>query len=207
MKMSVLNKRYKELYDALPDDYNDQIEFIKQHTKLDDKKVQDLINYITSLEWKTLKFSFNVIPQPAARPRFTQSGVVYVEGAKENWKYVRQIIYDTPIIHTACKLLVESYFPIPKSMSASEKILAQMKYIRPTGGGDWDNLGKTYSDAIQKTLILNDNIIISGTSEKYYCLKPRVDITIEYQVDYDSNYNKKRIESSIMYKKLIDTQK
>jgi Holliday junction resolvase RusA-like endonuclease len=207
MKMSVLNKRYKELYDNLPDDYDSQIEFIKSHYRINDDDVQRLINIITNIEWQKLKFSFNVIPQPACRPRFTGSGVVYVEGAKENWNYVSKIIQDVPIIHTACKLLVESYYPIPSTMNSSEKILAQMKYIRPVGGGDWDNLGKTYSDAIQRTLIINDNIIISGTSEKYYCLKPRVDITIEYQVDYDSKYNKKRIESTTMYKKLIGDKK
>ena len=207
MKMSVLNKRYKELYDDLPDDYEAQLEYLKKTLKYSDEKIQEMIDYISNIEWCTLKFSFNVIPQPACRPRFTQSGIVYVEGAKENWNYVAKIIQDESIIHTACILHVESYFPIPKSMSASEKILAQMKYIRPTGGGDWDNLGKTYSDAIQKTLIINDNIIISGTSDKYYCVKPRVDITIDYQVNYDSNYNRRRMESSIMYKKLIGTQK
>jgi len=207
MKMSVLNKRYKELYDDLPDDYEAQLEYLKKTLKYSDEKIQEMIDYISNIEWRTLKFSFNVIPQPACRPRFTQSGIVYVEGAKENWNYVAKIIQDESIIHTACILHVESYFPIPKSMSASEKILAQMKYIRPTGGGDWDNLGKTYSDAIQKTLIINDNIIISGTSDKYYCVKPRVDITIDYQVNYDSNYNRRRMESSIMYKKLIGTQK
>lgn len=205
--MSVLNKRYKELYDDLPDDYEAQLEYLKKTLKYSDEKIQEMIDYISNIEWRTLKFSFNVIPQPACRPRFTQSGIVYVEGAKENWNYVAKIIQDESIIHTACILHVESYFPIPKSMSASEKILAQMKYIRPTGGGDWDNLGKTYSDAIQKTLIINDNIIISGTSDKYYCVKPRVDITIDYQVNYDSNYNRRRMESSIMYKKLIGTQK
>lgn len=207
MKMSVLNKRYRELYANLPDDYDAQVEFIKSHYNIKDDEVNKLIDIISNIKWETLKFSFNVIPQPACRPRFTSGGIVYVEGARENWVYVNKIIQEVPIIHTACKLLIESYYPIPKSMTAAEKILAQMKYIRPVGGGDWDNLGKTYSDAIQKTLIINDNIIISGTSEKYYCVKPRVDITIEYQVDYDSKYNRKRIESSTMYKKLIGDKK
>jgi Holliday junction resolvase RusA-like endonuclease len=207
MKMSVLNQKYLDCYADLPDDYEEQLAYIKSHSKIRDDKLQEFIDGINNIEWKTLKFSFNVIPQPACRPRLTSGGVVYVEGAKENWNYVNKIIQTNNIIHTACKLHVESYFPIPKSMSASEKILAQMKYIRPTGGGDWDNLGKTYSDAIQKTLIINDNIIISGTSDKYYCVKPRVDITIDYQVNYDSNYNRRRMESSIMYKKLIGTQK
>lgn len=203
--MSVLNQRYRDCFEDLPDDYNEQLEYIKSRNKVDDTKLNDSIENINNIEWKTLKFSFNVIPQPAARPRLS-NGIFYVEGAKENWKYVNRIIQNHDIIHTACKLHVESYFPIPNTMNSVEKILAQMKYIRPTGGGDWDNLGKTYSDAIQKTLIINDNIIISGTSEKYYCLKPRVDLTIEYQVDYDSKYNKRRIESSKMYKKLIGTE-
>lgn len=205
MKMSVLNQRYRDCYEDLPDDYNDQLEYLKSRSKINEEKLSESIDMIQNIEWKTLKFSFNVIPQPACRPRLS-NGVFYVEGAKENWNYVRKIIQDANIIHTACKLHVESYFPIPSTMNSVEKVLAQMKYIRPTGGGDWDNLGKTYSDAIQKTLIINDNIIVSGTSEKYYCLKPRVDLTIEYQVDYDSKYNKRRIESSKMYKSLIDTK-
>lgn len=204
MKMSVLNQRYRDFYEDLPDDYNEQIEYLKSHNNVDDEKVSSEIEAINNIEWKTLKFSFNVIPQPACRPRLTSGGVVYVEGAKENWNYVSRIIQDANIIHTACKLLVECYLPIPNSMNSCEKILAQMKYIRPVGGGDWDNFGKTYSDAIQRTLIINDNIIISGTCEKYYCVKPRVDITIEYQVDYDSKYNKRRIESTKSYRKLID---
>lgn len=205
MKMSVLNQRYRDCYEDLPDDYNDQLEYLKSRSKINEEKLSESIDMIQNIEWKTLKFSFNVIPQPACRPRLS-NGIFYVEGAKENWNYVRRIIQDANIIHTACKLHVESYFPIPNTMNSVEKVLAQMKYIRPTGGGDWDNLGKTYSDAIQKTLILNDNIIISGTSEKYYCLKPRVDLTIEYQVDYDSKYNKRKIESSKMFKELIDTK-
>ena len=206
MKMSVLNQKYLDCYADLPDDYEEQLAYIKSHSKISDDKLQEFIDGINNIEWKTLKFSFNVIPQPACRPRLTSGGVVYVEGARENWNYVNKIIQTNNIIHTACKLHVESYFPIPNSMNSVEKILAQMKYIRPTGCGDWDNLGKTYSDAIQKTLIINDNIIISGTSEKYYCLKPRVDLTIEYQVDYDSKYNKRKIESSKMYKDLIDAE-
>jgi Holliday junction resolvase RusA-like endonuclease len=206
MKMSILNQRYLDSYSDLPDDYNGQIEYIRSNYKIDDNKVQESINIINNIEWKTLKFSFNVIPQPACRPRLTHGGVVYVEGAKENWNYANRIIQNRNIIHTACKLHVESYFPIPNSMNSTEKMLAQMKYIRPVSGGDWDNLGKTYSDAIQKILIINDNIIISGTSDKYYCVKPRVDLTIEYQDDYDSKYNKRKIESSKMYKDLIDTE-
>ena len=76
-------------------------------------------------------------------------------------------------------------------------------YVNSLSGGDWDNLGKTYSDAIQQILILNDNIIIEGTSAKHYCIKPRVDIHIEYQQEFDSKFNKRKIESSKSFKKII----
>ena len=39
MKMSVLNKRYRDLYEELPDDYNSQLDYIKSHNKIDQSKV------------------------------------------------------------------------------------------------------------------------------------------------------------------------
>ena len=63
----------------------------------------------------------------------------------------------------------------------------------------WDNLGKTYSDMIQGILLLNDNIVNPGKVEKYFSLKPRVDIFIKYQDGFDSNFNRKKITSSTQY--------
>lgn len=68
----------------------------------------------------------------------------------------------------------------------------------------WDNLGKTYSDMLQDVLFLNDNIIQTGIVEKYYSLKPRIELFISYQDDFDSNFNRKRIENSKAYKALIN---
>ena len=103
----------------------------------------------------------------------------------------------------ATKLLKEIISRLQYLINVGLEYLTLNRQSNTLSGGDWDNLGKTYSDAIQKILILNDNIIIEGTSAKHYCIKPRVDIHIEYQQEYDSKFNKRKIESSKSFKKII----
>ena len=71
----------------------------------------------------------------------------------------------------------------------------------------WDNLGKTYSDMIQDILLLNDNIVNPGRVEKYFSLKPRVEIYIKYQDGFDSNFNRKKITNSTQYLNMINENK
>ena len=54
------------------------------------------------------------------------------------------------LITTACKFYCDCYFPIPKSMTKNEKLRAELKLVNHLSKPDWDNLGKTYSDMIQK---------------------------------------------------------
>ena len=58
---------------------------------------------------------------------------------------------------------------------------------------------------IQHRLLLNDNIISHGECDKYYSIKPRVEITVRYQLGYDSKFNRRRTESSTAYKKAVET--
>ena len=103
---------------------------------------------------------------------------------------------------------VDCYFPTPTSvMKGYEILLAEEGLIRPMITKDWDNLGKTYSDMIQEYLLINDNIICDGSSNKYFSIRPHVDITIQYQEDYDSEYNRRRVENSKSYKKLFNMEK
>ena len=79
-------------------------------------------------------------------------------------------------------------------MNKVDTVLAELGWIRPITKPDWDNLGKTYSDMIQSTLLEDDSLIIEGTSKKYYSLKPRIEIHIEWADEHDCpyNYNKLR---------------
>ena len=95
---------------------------------------------------------------------------------------------------TPCKFKCISYFPIPKSMNDVEKLAAELGFIRPISKPDWDNIGKTYSDAIQGSLLYDDSLIIEGVSKKFYSIKPRIELFIEYMSEHDSmfNFNKMR---------------
>ena len=203
MKFKKLQKIFNEKYANIPDTFEEQMEYIKENKRIDWDKVNAEIERIKAIPWIALDFSFDVIPCPCPRPRSTSNGIFYVEGAREHWNYMRERIESEKIIATAVKFRVDSYMPIPNGMNTTEMVLAQMGYVNSLSGGDWDNLGKTYSDAIQQILILNDNIIIEGTSAKHYCIKPRVDIHIEYQQEFDSKFNKRKIESSKSFKKII----
>ena len=82
-------------------------------------------------------------------------------------------------------------------MNAVEQVLAELGYIRPTSKPDFDNLAKTYSDMIQGILLDDDAYIIKGVSEKYYSVKPRIEIKLRYMKEFDSVYNKKKIERKV----------
>ena len=72
-----------------------------------------------------------------------------------------------------------------------------MGLIYPINKPDWDNLGKTYSDMIQDYLIADDALIIKGTSEKFYSIKPRIEIEIEYMEDFDSTFNRNKMKERV----------
>ena len=40
---------------------------------------------------------------------------------------------------------------------------------------------------------------------KYYSIKPRIEIEIRYQTTHDSKFNKRKTESTIAYKKMIES--
>ena len=80
-------------------------------------------------------------------------------------------------------------------MKILDQILAEIGFIYPLKKPDFDNLAKTYSDMIQGTLLYDDCLIVKGVSKKYYSVKPRIEIRLRYMVDYDCEYNRKKIQS------------
>lgn len=79
-------------------------------------------------------------------------------------------------------------------MKKMEMLLAEVGLIRPISKPDFDNLIKTYTDMIQGTMLLDDSLVIEGVSRKFYSSKPRVEISISYMVEFDSIFNKNKVE-------------
>lgn len=196
-----IEKEYNKLYGDIPKYNNERIDYLLKDTNLkrNKLKVYDEIKRINSIKWKKKSFTLYIIPKATPRPRSGKNGIFYVKGASDNKKFFKEFIKDKEleIINTPCKIECISYLPISKSMNSVNKILAELGFIRPISKPDWDNLAKAYCDMIQGYLLEDDALIIEGTSKKYYSIKPRVEIAIEWMESFDCKYNEDKIINKI----------
>lgn len=88
-------------------------------------------------------------------------------------------------------------------MTKNEKILAEAEKILPLKKPDWDNLGKT-TDIMNGSIWIDDAIVVKATVEKYYSTKPRMEIIVQYDKTFDSEFNKKAILKSKTFKEMKD---
>lgn len=203
-------KLYQEEYGNVSKDHLDRIyEFLDGVKDKQLNGIRDDIENNLNTEWKSISFIFYFIPKATPRARLSGFGKhFYVADAMNNRKlmekFVKEELSDFNVITTACKFYCDCYFPIPKTMNKSEKLRAELKLVNNLTKPDWDNLGKTYSDMIQNTIIMDDSLIIEGRVRKYYSSKPRIELTIEYADRYDSKYNMKNITRRKQYLDNID---
>ena len=66
-------------------------------------------------------------------------------------------------------------------MSRARLALAEAGHIRPEKKPDWDNFAKAVTDALKGVVWTDDSRIVSGRTEKYYSLKPRVEVFIRFR--------------------------
>lgn len=201
--MKKIESEYNEKYGDVPRGTIERLDYLLKNIKLSDKnrslifkKMRDVLD----IKWNRVNFTIYLLPKATPRPRHnTRFNIYYVLGAKDNkdifMKFMKNC--DVNMITTPCKFTCISYLPIPSTMNPVEKILAELGLVRPITKPDWDNLGKTYSDMIQDSLIFDDYLIIEGTSKKYYSVKPRIEISIEYMDKYDSDFNENKIRKKV----------
>ena len=194
--MLKIEKEYLNEYGDIPKDELERFDYLLKDLKLSKSKVSlyDEIKRITNIPWKKLSYTIYLLPKATPRPRQGKGGVFYVKGAKDNKKIMEKFLLgqDINLITTPIKFICKSYYPIPKSMTPIEKILCEFGFARPMVTPDWDNVAKAYCDMIKGYLIYDDNQVIEGVSSKYYSIKPRIEITIEYMEDFDINYNRRK---------------
>ena len=200
-------KLYAEKYRNIDSDLKKRIyEYIESH-RFSSKDFEELdkdIDRILNIDKEIIKIVLDIIPEPTPRPRLNfRNGNFYVSNAKTNNEFFRVLVSKEELlqdkIYTPVTFTCNTYFPIPSGMNKKEVILAELGLIKPPITKDWDNLGKTYSDMVQKWLLINDGLITKGTSEKFWSLKPRVEITLEYLTEFDCKYNERLITKSKSY--------
>ena len=193
-------EEYLMAYGGLPTEREALLDYVIEKYPFAPKTLEKVMEQQERLEWEEFTLILYLVPKPTPRPR-TNGNHFYVKGAAENKRYIKTFL-DRHIIATRCEAIMRAYLPTPVSiMNNAEIYLAELGRIRPISTADVDNLMKTYLDAIQGWLLLNDNLVTYGEIEKFYSIRPRLEFTIRYQVGgYDSRYNEKHVTNSKSYK-------
>lgn len=156
-------------------------------------RVAQCINVFKLIKWKRVSFIIPDVPEPSHRPRL--SGYrFYVPGAAKKQSFFNRVVVPTLnglFITTPCKVHSDIYIPTPKSFTLVQKILAEMKILRPWGNvGDVDNYAKAIYDQMQPNekrghvgIMSNDSLIVDADEHKYYSMTPRYEISISYMGD------------------------
>lgn len=98
------------------------------------------------------------------------------------------------LLDTGLILLVKAYFVPPKGTS-QKKLAAMLEgRLRPEKKPDFDNLAKIVGDALNQVAYTDDKLIVTGTAEKWYDMRPRLEIYIwEWDVDFHREKQKERL--------------
>ena len=198
-------KIYDRLFNNIPRDYNERLEWLSNKLHLNSMKMDTIVGkYNTMKERLYFKRFFIVlyeIPEGSPRPRFrlvnrknlrnmaiANSNFIHVYspvGAEDN-KYMKRLLTKdefkefTKLIYTPCIVDYKAFFKTPSSFNFVEKYLAELGVYTPISKPDWDNIGKKYCDMTNENLWVDDRLVIEGTVEKLYSVLPRVEITIDF---------------------------
>lgn len=204
--MLKIEKEYRDMYGDIPDQFGARLEYLLTMVNLSRcrQSIFEEIDRIRNIKWIHHDLTINILPKATPRPRASSVNgkhtFFYVKGAADNKKLFKKYMEDNqlndkiPLIYTPTKFHVKAYFPIPKSMTGVEKVLAELGLIRHIVKPDFDNLVKTYSDMITGIVLYDDAIIVEGSLKKYYSLKPRIEISISYMESFDSSFNERKLK-------------
>lgn len=146
--------------------------------------------YDSRVKWKKVCFEIPTKPEPSHRPRLCGYRV-YVPGAAKNQRFFHNNVLPTLkglFITTPCKVDVDIYCETPASFTKTQKLLAEMRILRPWGNtGDVDNYAKAVFDQMQPNearghvgIMVNDCLIIESTCRKFYSASPRYEVSISF---------------------------
>lgn len=196
-------KEYQKLYGHLPNTQEELVKYLIKENKVSTEDINSMLKKESEIPWLSFHLALQVHPYPTPRPRVLSNGMTYVRGAKKHRKLIKEYIDNADIIYTKTYFTVKTFQVMPKDVNKKEAILFEMGVYQPLIDPDWDNLGKTYSDMVQNILLINDNIIVKGSIEKYCSIKPRVEIDIEYQQSFDCKFNERRVTRTKSYQSLL----
>jgi Holliday junction resolvase RusA-like endonuclease len=182
-----IQEEYQEKYKDIPVEQEERLEYIVNSKKYRGDLIADIAKArkkLSKIKWKTYSFIMDMEPAATSRPRHTFTGRVYVPGASERAdlfeNFVLPTLIDPPFITTPCLADIKFYERTPSSFNMIRRILAEEKRIPNVTVRDIDNMLKAVLDFIQHGMLENDNKVYISNLEKWYSIRPRIEITIKY---------------------------
>ena len=211
MKKNKKLTEYFSKYGDIPNEYFERFAYLISTLNIkmkDIDKIKKSIKRILGIKYEEISFVFYFYPQATPRPRYSRfTKSFYVKNALDYNSIFKEFMESCEDINfkitTPCELYCKTYSPIPSNMNKTDSILAELGLIKHVSKPDADNLLKSYSDMIQRNIIIDDALFYKMDIEKLYSFKPRIEITIRFMTEYDSNYTQKKIEK---YKELKETK-
>lgn len=170
--------------------HENEIHMLEEASNVTKTNVATCIGLYKKIKRKTVRFTIPLKPEPSHRPRLCGYRV-YVPGAAKNQRFFQKHVLPTLhglFITTPCTVDVDIFCETPASFTKTQKILAEMKILRPWGNtGDVDNFAKAVFDMCQPNekrgnigIMENDCLIMESTTRKFYSKTPRYELTISF---------------------------
>ena len=225
-------KEYENKYGDIPINYEERLAWMVDHYNLSENKMNEIINKRNNAMNNIFFYTCKVVqlleePEGTHRPRFrmikknnfNQVAIVdkefvhvYTPNAQDDFNYMRKITEDRELIdingliNTPCIVKYDAYYKTPSYFNVTDTFLAEIGLFRPPiSKPDWDNVGKKYCDMYNHNVWLDDALVITGTVNKFYSIKPRVEITLWYmncvytKNQYNAIINRKDYDGSPLY--------
>ncbi len=208
-------KEYNDKFSHIPIEYNERLEWMIDLYKLSPKQMDEIIYRKRNIEYNLEFYDLLIVlyeePEGTPRPRFriiNKSNYmhaaisnpnfvhVYQPNAKDDFMYMNRLVDSELLeldrfVQTPCVITINSFFKTPEAYSISDKFIAEFGLDWQIKKPDWDNIGKKYSDMYNHNIWLDDNLVTSGTVNKFYSMLPRVEIHLKY-LNYASNVQQYR---------------
>lgn len=132
--------------------------------------------------------TFVVTGEPIGKMRHRSmvlpNGMIHNYNANKNTKYERMVKLEykrqCPNMYFTGELevIIQAFFPIPKSWSKKKKQSALLGEIRPQTKPDVDNVSKIILDSLNKVAFNDDKQVTDLVVKKWYSNYPSVEVTI-----------------------------
>lgn len=136
-----------------------------------------------------MRFEFDIEPVEQARPRATRfgKGIRLYDPKKVNvfkkqlGLLAKQQMLDRGLepFDGPLEVCMEFYRPVQASISRKERVRRLSGVHRPTVKPDLSNYVKATEDALNGILWVDDNLIVTETSEKFYAERPHLTVEIK----------------------------